>query len=193
MAVQTITYDNKVALNTNPDIANVNKVQDSDMNEIKSVVNNNASETQNLQNNRISDLIQVGLTTNPFSVQANTLTQIPFNTVTAQIGTNLSLSNGKIVVGGNGLSGKIKITFCTFGSTTTTLDYCYAYIYKNSTETADMYNAGSGANNRFVLTQELVLDYQSGDEFSVSYGALVVSALTTSYYRTILKAEILTY
>ena len=74
MAVQTITYDNKVALNENPDIPATNKVQDSDMNEIKSAVNNNASETQNLQNNRISDLIQVGLTINPFSVQANTLT-----------------------------------------------------------------------------------------------------------------------
>ena len=45
MAVQTITYDNKVALNTNPDIADINKVTDNDMNEIKSVVNNNAMDT----------------------------------------------------------------------------------------------------------------------------------------------------
>ena len=45
MAVQTITYDNKVALNENPSVADINKVTDDDMNEIKSVVNNNASET----------------------------------------------------------------------------------------------------------------------------------------------------
>ena len=51
MAVQTITYDNKVALNTNPDIADTNKVTDSDMNMIKSVVNNNASETTTNANN----------------------------------------------------------------------------------------------------------------------------------------------
>lgn len=44
MAVQTITYQNKVALNENPNVADINKVKDSDMNEIKSVVNNNANE-----------------------------------------------------------------------------------------------------------------------------------------------------
>lgn len=41
----TITYANKVALNENPDIADINKVKADDMNEIKSVVNNNAGET----------------------------------------------------------------------------------------------------------------------------------------------------
>ena len=51
MAIQNITYDNKVALNTNPDIADTNKVTDSDMNMIKSVVNNNASETTTNANN----------------------------------------------------------------------------------------------------------------------------------------------
>ena len=45
MAIQTIQYQNKVALNTNPEIADINKVTDNDMNEIKSVVNNNATET----------------------------------------------------------------------------------------------------------------------------------------------------
>lgn len=50
MAVQNITYDNKVALNTNPGIADVNKVTDNDMNEIKSVVNNNANELSSLTN-----------------------------------------------------------------------------------------------------------------------------------------------
>lgn len=48
MAVQTITYQNKVALNTNQDIADVNKCNASDLNEIKDVVNNNAAIT--LQN-----------------------------------------------------------------------------------------------------------------------------------------------
>ena len=44
MAIQTITYDDKVALNENPSVAEINKVTDNNMNEIKSVVNNNASE-----------------------------------------------------------------------------------------------------------------------------------------------------
>lgn len=42
MAVQTITYGDKQYLNQNADIPATNKVQDTDMNEIKSVVNNNA-------------------------------------------------------------------------------------------------------------------------------------------------------
>lgn len=45
MAISTITYANKVALNENQDIADINKVKADDMNEIKSVVNNNATET----------------------------------------------------------------------------------------------------------------------------------------------------
>lgn len=36
-----ITYQNKVALNVNPEVADINKVKDSDMNEIKNVVNAN--------------------------------------------------------------------------------------------------------------------------------------------------------
>lgn len=36
-----ITYTNKVALNENAEIPDINKVTDSDMNEIKAVVNNN--------------------------------------------------------------------------------------------------------------------------------------------------------
>ena len=45
MAIQTITYTDKVALNENPNVAEINKVTDDNMNEIKEVVNNNASET----------------------------------------------------------------------------------------------------------------------------------------------------
>jgi len=43
MAVQTIGFDDKQFLNQNSDIADVNKVNDTDINEIKSVVNNNAT------------------------------------------------------------------------------------------------------------------------------------------------------
>ena len=45
--MQTIGYTNKSALNQNAGIADVNKCNASDMNEIKAVVNNNASECGN--------------------------------------------------------------------------------------------------------------------------------------------------
>ena len=43
MAINTIGYDNKVALNENPSVADINKVKAEDMNEIKTVVNANAN------------------------------------------------------------------------------------------------------------------------------------------------------
>lgn len=48
MAVQKIEFDDKQFLNQNSDIADVNKVNDTDINEIKSVVNNNATEVTNI-------------------------------------------------------------------------------------------------------------------------------------------------
>ena len=51
MAVQTITYEDKQYLNQNADIPATNKVQDTDMNEIKSVVNNNSSELSTVFSN----------------------------------------------------------------------------------------------------------------------------------------------
>lgn len=58
MALTKITYDNKVALNPQPSVANTNKCTDSDLNEIKSVVNSaidqvdtNTSDIGNIQTN----------------------------------------------------------------------------------------------------------------------------------------------
>ena len=49
--MQTITYSNKSTLYANESIPDANKVNASDMNEIKSVVNNNANETEQLVGN----------------------------------------------------------------------------------------------------------------------------------------------
>lgn len=46
-----LTYANKVALNENAEIPNINKVTDSDMNEIKTVVNNNDDELTTINTN----------------------------------------------------------------------------------------------------------------------------------------------
>ena len=86
MAVQTITYDNKVALNVNPDIANVNKITDNDMNEIKSVVNNNANNIGDLSNlttptptnlvGAINSIVESGSNTNGSYVKCSDGTMI---------------------------------------------------------------------------------------------------------------------
>lgn len=46
-----ITYANKVAINENPEIPDINKVTDNDMNEIKTVVNNNDDELITINTN----------------------------------------------------------------------------------------------------------------------------------------------
>lgn len=53
-----ITYENKVALNVNSDIADVNKCNATDLNEIKNVVNENDDNTNNNSNaiGNLSDL-----------------------------------------------------------------------------------------------------------------------------------------
>lgn len=50
-----ITYADKVALNVNPEIAAINKVQDTDMNEIKQVVNDNYNNTIQITNTEPTD------------------------------------------------------------------------------------------------------------------------------------------
>lgn len=52
MALSKITYDTKVALDPQPGVANINKVSDSDMNEIKSVVNDAIDKIESPQNTR---------------------------------------------------------------------------------------------------------------------------------------------
>ena len=47
--IKNITYENKEAIQNNPDLPEKNMITDSDMNEIKEVVNNNAQEQSNLE------------------------------------------------------------------------------------------------------------------------------------------------
>lgn len=63
MEQDLITYEDKVALNENPDIADINKVKDTDMNQIKNVINgiNNGSQllnnlvTKNIESRNLFD------------------------------------------------------------------------------------------------------------------------------------------
>ena len=49
MALSKITFEDKIALNPQPEVAEVNKVTDSDMNQIKSVVNAGIDDTNKLE------------------------------------------------------------------------------------------------------------------------------------------------
>lgn len=113
-----ITYTDKTALNINGDIADTNKVNASDMNEIKNVVNNNYSEVGDITTltttdktsvvNAINELnekniISVGLSANTnVSVSATwTHYSVNINNLVASLGTKLTLntSTHRVIVG----------------------------------------------------------------------------------------------
>lgn len=133
MAVQNITYDNKVALNTNPDIADVNKVTDNDMNMIKSVVNNNANELSSLTN----IIYPIG------SIYINTT---GVNPSTFLGGTWESFGNGKVLVGQDTNDNDFDTLLETGGSKT------HQHGYQNATTVNP--SAGAGVIGRTNYTAD---------------------------------------
>jgi hypothetical protein len=156
-------------------------------------LNNIEDGIEEVHNNKIHDLIQIGIDTNPWILTANTLTTIPFNYVSQKIGDLLNLQNNKIVVGGTGIRGKLRLYVMTTSGGSTSNNYVYCYIYKNGTEIIDMMGSGAGTGNRALLSQDVILDYESGDEFEFKMGSDAQIQVVTTYYRTRAYIELLTY
>ena len=91
MAIKTITYANKTALNTNADIPNINKVTDNDMNEIKEVVNNNAT--------MLGNIVESGSNENGTYIKYDGGIMICFKTITIT-GININNSWGALYESG---------------------------------------------------------------------------------------------
>lgn len=91
MAIKTITYANKTALNTNADIPNINKVTDNDMNEIKEVVNNNAT--------MLGNIVESGTNANGTYIKYDGGIMICFKTITIT-GVNINNSWGALYESG---------------------------------------------------------------------------------------------
>lgn len=103
MAVQTITYGDKSYLNQNADIPATNKVQDTDMNEIKAVVNNNANILQGETTYSLSetDTGKIWIDGKPIYRKVINCGALPNNTI-KNVAHNISnLSN---VIFANGIS-----------------------------------------------------------------------------------------
>ena len=154
MAVQTITYGDKQYLNQNADIPATNKVQDVDMNEIKSVVNNNALEVVDIQNAK-NYLIQ---TFSNASCTQNTSNNL----------AGLTLSKGTWVVVGN------------FNYSGNVLRYYMSLVLSNKLEVAHSCydNAGVVAGNIVAIVnseegQNIVLSLWPTDKNIVVNGKLV--------------------
>lgn len=90
-----ITYANKIAINENPEIPDINKVTDSDMNEIKAVVNNNDDDMTTISTNLTNattystDEIRIGTWIDGKPIYRKVIAR----NITATNGTNISLSS----------------------------------------------------------------------------------------------------
>lgn len=94
--MQEITFQDKDFVNEQTSIPDVNKVKADDMNEIKSVVNNNANELNSVKEQLNETNYIRGILTNNQTI-SNNYVDVLYNTAT-QLGTGLTLSNGKITV-----------------------------------------------------------------------------------------------
>ena len=111
MAVQSITYGDKTQIYANNDVADANKVKADDMNEIKSVVNNNATELTST-NTTLSAVInytnaetQVGKWTNNKPLYRCILSLSAFpNSASTSYATNISNIDKVIMVQGSAWS-----------------------------------------------------------------------------------------
>lgn len=136
-----ITYENKVKINDNPNIPNVNKVTDDDMNEIKEVVNENDDET----NERFSNIGKL-LWSGSFETGNITVPGISNYTLIAiNVASVLCLGNQRY--GG-----------CAFTKyhtlETTSYGYRYTYDSENETLTVDDLNTGAtDGTNRQTITE----------------------------------------
>lgn len=140
-----ITYSNKIALNVNSDIADVNKCNASDLNEIKEVVNGhddsiinnttNIGNLENLQTIRKSDLVlAINDIVNRFSIDNNEKIVGKYNNKNLYRKTltfNKSLSSGANTIAHNIPNADVifpDVSFCFFASSNRTTSIpCLAY------------------------------------------------------------------
>lgn len=89
-----ITYENKVALNVNSDIADVNKCNATDLNEIKNVVNENDDNTTK-NSNAIGNLSNLNTTNKNNLVSA--INEIVVESGSNEIGEYIKYANGRLI------------------------------------------------------------------------------------------------
>ena len=137
-----ITYENKVALNVNSDIADVNKCNATDLNEIKNVVNTNDDNITN-NSNAIGNLSSLNTTSKNNLVSA-------INEIVVESGTN---TNGSWLKYANGIMICIKkIKF-----TNVIIDKAWGSVY----ETANVVNFGNYAQE-FIEIPSVSIDLADG-------------------------------
>ena len=178
-----ITYDDKSAINVNSSVPNVNKVNASDMNEIKSVVNTNYTETNNELDKRANYMVAV--MTSSQSLASDTTTTLNINKVIASNGNLLSLntSSHAIVIGAGVHNVEISGQFYQY--TISGNGARNIYIYKNNDIVARALVVMSNPYQT-VGSQSKAISVTEGDKIYIKVnsqgGTMSVSENTSSTY-----------
>ena len=156
-----ITYADKSTMNANANVPAVNKVQASDMNEIKSVVNLNARK----------DIMTIKLTSNYTLTSTNTTENVVGFSLYSSIGDKLTFANNKIVVGSG-----VKKVLVSYGARThaktgsTTRMFTYLVCNDNSLLTVA------------AISQEKSGYITNGDEYNVERPPMLIPVVAGSKF-----------
>lgn len=145
-----ITYNNKVALNTNPNVAEINKVTDNNMNEIKNTVNTNTP---------VGSISLFAGTTAPngwLICDGSAVSRTDYANLFSVIGTTYGTGDGSTTFNIPNLKGKVPVgldssdtSFDTIGETggekthTLSIDEMPSHVH----QTDKYYNTDQGGNN----------------------------------------------
>jgi hypothetical protein len=181
MAIQTITYEDKQYINQNADIPATNKVQDTDMNEIKSVVNNNANEfAENIN-------LQETYATNSYAGVAIAGSANAFNgfNIFNSYGNLTTSSNGITI--GSGINGILVSGLVGLQNASSNYNLVNAGLMKNGTiiESALTELRNSNGTQSYVTLPAIIIPVQEGDVIAI-YGN---GEQTTSIRRAYLNVK----
>lgn len=170
-----ITYEDKISLNYKPEIAEKNKVTDTNMNEIKNVVNLNYNE---FQNSTLAEVI-VGLPSQTYNI-----TQVyshydktlnPNTTIHINNDNNkyFTVTEQEITIGADVRYVEIGFTLNVYRGVTN--QFPVVWIYKNSIADANVLFYG-GANmvdwgRTNIIFVPKIFEVQEGDTIFVKFGA----------------------
>ena len=156
-----ITYNNKVALITNPDIADENKITDNDMNEIKQVVNENAINISN----EVDEDYRVNFLKGKNLINCNAFTSYSTTGVNVTTSKTDGLLDYINVTKSSSTSENIFISICNFTFSKETGTYnlsgcpsgggesTYQLYFKDITTTQDVYPRNDGTPASVSLTK----------------------------------------
>lgn len=158
-----ITYSNKVTLNAQPDIADINKVTADDMNEIKTAHNDTDSTVSQLQTD-VSSLKNFDYCVATISSQqtASSDYTIQLDTISSTDNSMFSLSSGKIVIG-SGVN-TIKVSSAIFLQNMTVGDYCWGQIgVEGKFEATSIISFAQSMGFMTCVIPERIIEVEQGD------------------------------